>query len=129
MALSAGTFSGFVNAVWLQELERLLPGKENSAVAMKTTIDYFFARSLLQSGKLVFVPFMAAAFAGMPLGADHFLDGWTPEKFVSAMELALCTFTLYNAFAFRVLPLQVRPYLSAVVSAFNTIIISGISRQ
>lgn len=128
MTLSAGLLSGLFNTLWLQELEREVPGSGTAAVLTKTVADYVIAGTLFNSVYLVAVPLLDAAIEGVPPGAEHLLDGWTLEKFISAMRLEISTFTPYNLLAFKVVPLKYRPLASALVSALNTVVLSGITR-
>lgn len=130
MGLLAACLSGGLNAVWLRQLERRVPGKTRRAVLTKTAADFCIAGVIANSLYLVLVPLLTASFAG---GTDcaaalaHPLGGWTPESFRSVMTLEACTFTPYNLFAFRLVPPDLRPLAAAMVSATCTVGLSAIT--
>jgi hypothetical protein len=125
MAVLAACLSGGLNAVWLRQLERRVPGQSDGAVLMKTAADYIIAGTIANSLYLVLVPLLTAAFAGGAL--DDPLGGWTPEGFRSVMLLEACTFAPYNIFAFRLVPPNLRPLAAAMVSATCTVVLSAIT--
>jgi len=121
-----GVFSGIVNALWLQELERKVPGTNFTSVLKKTVADFFIASSVFSSGRLVLIAILCSAFGGAPPGPGY---GWTMVKFLSTMKLELSTFTPYNLLAFRFIPPKLRPFASATLAAVYTVILAGISRS
>jgi hypothetical protein len=128
MALSASVLGGIFDTIWLQIIEREVPGTNIAAVLTKTVADFVIAGTLVNSAYLLGVPILTAALSGMPLPHPLF-EGWTLDQFASAMRLELFTYTPYDLFAFRLIPPEIRPLAMAVVSAINTIVLSGITRQ
>lgn len=128
MALSASVLGGIFDTIWLQTIEREVPGTNIAAVLTKTVADFVIAGSLVNSAYLLGVPILTAALSGMPLPHPLF-EGWTLDQFSSAMRTEAFTYTPYDLFAFRLIPPEFRPITMAVVSAINTIILSGITRQ
>jgi hypothetical protein len=127
MMMCASVLSGGINALWLQQLERRVPGGDATAVLQKTFADFAIAGTTVNSAFLVLVPLLTAALHGTPLDAQHQFDGWTVQNFCDVMKLEGSTFTPYNLLAFRVIPPPVRPLTAACVSAVQTIVLSFIT--
>ena len=81
-----------MDLIWLQELERKIPGTDCAAVLTKTVADFVIAGTFFSTWRLLCVPVLAAAFGGLPLAPDHLLDGLTLDKFVETRIIASCIF-------------------------------------
>lgn len=127
MATIAFTLSGSLNAIWLRNLEDRIPGGDVAAIATKTACDFLFCATWFNSAYLGLVPVLTALYSGSPPSEALALWGWTAADFQAAMMLEASTFSPYNMFAFRVVPADLRPLTSAMLSATCTIVMSGLT--
>ena len=138
MASLACGLSGMANSVWMKFLEDAIPGGCPRAVSLKTLADFVFCATLFNSLFLVGVPYLteyirvyidAAATVGHAQwpAASTLLESWTPDDFCDLMQLEACTFVPYNLCAFRMVPLHLRPFGSASLSAVSTVVLSGVT--
>ena len=118
MGALGASVSGFGGASWQRFLERRLGrsvGRGGAAdVASKAALDFF-----------LWAPFANAAYLlGLALmRGECFGDAWEglTRRFGNVMLMEAALFVPYSAFAFRTLPLEMRPLASSCVGAAFTI--------
>jgi len=135
MATVASVMSGYMNAVWLRQLEGAFPGTQTKEVAIKTLIHAVIIASIINSAYLVFVPLFTEYVFGAGGGAGFdFADlpsvvsgRFEMDEFITLTKLELLMFVPYNTLAFKFIPPQVRPLTHAAVSATFNVAISAVT--
>uniref|UniRef100_A0A7S1FNR1 Uncharacterized protein n=1 Tax=Corethron hystrix TaxID=216773 RepID=A0A7S1FNR1_9STRA len=135
MATVASIMSGFMNAVWLRQLEGAFPGTQTKEVVIKTLIHAVIIASIINSAYLVFVPIFTEYFFCAGGGAGFgFTDlpsvafgKFEMDEFITLTKLELLMFVPYNTLAFKLIPPQVRPLTHAAVSATFNVAVSAVT--
>jgi len=128
MASVAASFSGYLNAIWLQQLEEHFPGRSVTAVMSKTLIHAMILASIINSAYLVGVPFLTEFYHHHgSLSLSHLFDGWSLEEFWVLTKLEIGMFIPYNTLAFQFIPPNIRPLTHAAVSATFNVAVSAVT--
>jgi hypothetical protein len=132
MATVASIMGGYMNAVWLKQLEEYMPGTSVEMVAGKTIIHVLIPASIINSAYLLFVPILASNLYGKLnfsklFNVNTILMGWKWDEFVTLTKLEMIMFVPYNILAFKFIPPSVRPLTHAIVGAMFNIGVSAVT--
>lgn len=129
MATVAATMSGFMNAIWLRQLETAFPGTETKEVASKTIIHAIIIASIINSAYLAFVPLLTTYLYhdGGALDASGVFSSWNVDEFITLTKLEIAMFIPYNTLAFKYVPPSVRPLTHAAISATFNVAVSAVT--
>jgi len=129
MATVASIMSGFMNAMWLKQLESAFPGTETKEVAYKTLIHAVIIASIINSAYLAFVPLLTAYIYhdGGAVDFSIIFSGWSVDEFITLTKLEILMFIPYNTLAFKFVPPSVRPLTHAAISATFNVAVSAVT--
>eukprot|EP00554_Chaetoceros_debilis_P011215 CAMPEP_0194110678 /NCGR_PEP_ID=MMETSP0150-20130528/9868_1 /TAXON_ID=122233 /ORGANISM="Chaetoceros debilis, Strain MM31A-1" /LENGTH=372 /DNA_ID=CAMNT_0038799917 /DNA_START=254 /DNA_END=1369 /DNA_ORIENTATION=- len=132
MATVASIMGGYMNAVWLRQLEEYMPGTSVEMVAGKTFIHVLIPASIINAAYLLFVPILTSNLYGMLnfsklFNVNTILMGWKWDEFVTLTKLEMIMFVPYNILAFKFIPPNVRPLTHAIIGAMFNIGVSAVT--